>query len=145
MEVFGFMENENGDAIVTADKVLCEICDDWVKHSSNTANLLTHLKYYHFIEHEEIILFVRRAAAEEHSQLTSVTKIRHQPSIVEIISRKGAYKKDSSRYLTCQDALVAFICSDLQLIRVTGNPSFCQQLYTLDQDLNHILVHSLVE
>ena len=129
------MEDENGDAIVPSDEAICELCDERVKRSSNTTNLLTHLKRHHFIEHEEVVLAARREQSEspeEHSQSTSGTKTRHQPSIVDLISKKEAYKKDSPRYSTCQDALVAFICNDLQPISVVDSPSFRQLLYTLD-------------
>ena len=129
------MEDENGDAIVTSDEAICELCDEHVKCSSNTTNLLTHLKRHHFIEHEEVVLATRREQSEspeEHSQSTSGTKTRHQPSIVDLISKKEAYKKDSPRYSTCQDTLVAFICNDLQPISVVDSPSFRQLLYTLD-------------
>ena len=60
---FGFMEDENGDAIVTSDEAICELCDERVKRSSNT-NLLTHLKRHHFIEHEEVVLAARREQSE---------------------------------------------------------------------------------
>ena len=119
----------------TLDEAICELCDECVKHSSNTTNLFTHLKRHHFIEHEEIVLATRKEqteSPEEHSHSTSVTKTRHQPSIVNLISRKEAYKKDSPRYLICQDTLVAYICNDLQPISVVNSLLFCQLLYTLN-------------
>ena len=63
--------------------------------------------------------------------MTSCTKTKQQ-SLSDIISKKEAYKKNSPRYQTCQNALVFFMCNDLQPISVVDSPAFCQLLHTLD-------------
>ena len=100
-------------------------------------NLLTHLKQHHCIEYDEKISEIRKEEAQDtHSSsivenMMSCTKTKQQ-SLIDIISKKEAYKKNSPRYQTCQNALVFFMCNDLQPISVVDNPAFCQLLHTLD-------------
>ena len=121
---------------MTPDKAICELCNERVKHSNNTTNLLTHLKRHHSIEYDEIISKIRKEEAQD-SHLSSVventtgcTKSKQQ-SLTDIVSKKEAYK-NSPKYQTCQNALVFFTCNDLQPISVVNSPAFCQLLHTLD-------------
>ena len=122
---------------VTPDEAICELCNEWIKRSNNTTNLLTHLKQHHSIQYDEIISEIRNEEAQEnHSSptvenTTSSAKTKQQ-SLPEIISKKEPYKKNSPKYQTCQNALVSFMCNDLQPISVVDSPAFCQLLHTLD-------------
>ena len=117
--------------ILTPNKAICELCDEPVKCLNNTTNLLTHLKRHHFIQHEEIISEIRKEDSESVGN-SSTTSIGMQQSLMEMILRKEAYKRDSARYAACQSALVFFICDDLQPISVVDSPAFHQLLHTLD-------------
>jgi len=61
---FGFVANDEGQVIYMPTEAICELCDEHVKHSNNTTNLLMHLKRHHFIEHEEIISEIRKEEGE---------------------------------------------------------------------------------
>ena len=128
---FGFLTNDNSQVIVTPNKAICELCDEHVKCSNNTTNLLTHLKRHHFIQHEEIISEIRKEGSKSVGN-SSTTLTGKQQSLMEMILRKEAYKRDSARYAACQSALVFFICDDLQPIGVIDSPAFHQLLHTLD-------------
>ena len=86
---------------------------------------------------KEIISEIRKEEAQDsHSSsvvenTTSCTKTKQQ-SLTDIISKKEAYKKNSPRYQTCQNALVFFMCNDLQPISVVDSLAFRQLLHTLD-------------
>ena len=125
------MEEENGDARVTSDEAICELCDEGVKHSNNTTNLFTHLKHHHFIEHDETVLATRREQTElpeEHSQSTSVTKTRRQPTIVNLISRNEASRRifqDIQGVKMHSLILFVIICNRLVLLTVHHFASCC--------------------
>ena len=40
----GFLSDSDGIVKVTPDEAICELCNERIKHSNNTTNLLTHLK-----------------------------------------------------------------------------------------------------
>ena len=130
---FGFLVDDSGATKVTPEEAFCELCDERIKRSSNTTNLLTHLKRHHFIEYDEVIAAIRKqedeSSVEESS--TSLTKTKQQ-CLDDLILKKEAYKKNSLRYQTCQNALVSFICNDLQPISVVDSPAFRHLLFTLD-------------
>ena len=130
---FGFLVDDSGATKVTPEEAFCELCDERIKRSSNTTNLLTHLKRHHFIEYDEVIAAIRKqedeSSVEESS--TSLTKTKQQ-RLDDLILKKEAYKKNSLRYQTCQNALVSFICNDLQPISVVDSPAFRHLLFTLD-------------
>ena len=121
---------------MTPDEAICELCNERIKRSNNTANLLTHLKWHHSIKYDEIISKIRKEEAQDsHSSsavenTTSCTKTKQQ-SLTDIISKKEAYK-NSPRYQTCQNALVFFKCNALQPISIVDSPAFRQLLHTLD-------------
>ena len=69
------------------------------------------------------------SSVEESS--TSLTKTKQQ-RLDDLILKKEAYKKNSLRYQTCQNALVSFICNNLQPISVVDSPAFRHLLFTLD-------------
>ena len=133
----GFLSDSDGIVKVTPDEAICEWCNEQIKHSNNTTNLLTHLKRHHSIEYDEIISEIRNEDAQEsHSSpvvenTTSSTKTKQQ-SLPDIISKKEPYKNNSPRYQMCQNALVSFMCNDLQPISVVDSPTFRQLLHTLD-------------
>ena len=130
---FGFLVDDSGATKVTPEEAFCELCDERIKRSSNTTNLLTHLKRHNFIEYDEVIAAIRKqedeSSVEESS--TSLTKTKQQ-CLDDLILKKEAYKKNSLRYQTCQNALVSFICNDLQPISVVDSPAFRHLLFTLD-------------
>ena len=138
----GFLSDSDGIVKVTPDEAICELCNERIKHSNNTTNLLTHLKQHHSIQYDEIISEIRNEEAQEnHSSpavenTTSSAKTKQQ-SLPEIISKKETYKKNSPRYQTCQNALVSFMCNDLQPISVVDSPAFRQLLHTLDPRFEH--------
>ena len=128
------MDNTGGTK-VTPDEAIYELCDKQVKRSNNTTNLLTHLKRHHIIEYNKVILVLRSGegeSAKEQEQGTTNAKKAKQQNLVDMISKKEPYKKNSLRYQTCQDALVSFVCNDLQPISIVNSPTFGQLLYTLD-------------
>ena len=57
---FGFLADDNGQVIYTPNEAICELCDEHVKHSNNTTNLMTHLKRHHLVQYEEISLEIRK-------------------------------------------------------------------------------------
>ena len=130
---FGFLVDDSDATKVSPEEAFCELCDERIKRSSNTTNLLTHLKRHHFIEYDEVIAAIRKqedeSSVEESS--TSLTKTK-QECLDDLILKKEAYKKNSLRYQTCQNALVSFICNDLQPISVVDSPAFRHLLFTLD-------------
>ena len=132
---FGFLVDDIGGTKVTLDEAICELCDERVKHSNNTTNLLMHLKCHHIIEYNKVISMLRsgeREPSEEQEQGLTNAKKAKQQNLVDMILKKEPYKKSSLRYQMCQDALVSFICNDLQLFSIVDSPAFLQLLYTLD-------------
>ena len=45
---FGFLSDNDGTVKVTPDEIICELCNERIKCSNNTTNLLTHLIIYLF-------------------------------------------------------------------------------------------------
>jgi len=61
---FGFLTNDSGQAIYIPNEAICKLCNEHVKHSNSTTNLLTHLKGHHFIQHEEIISEIKKKESD---------------------------------------------------------------------------------
>ena len=62
---FGFLSDSDGILKVMPDEAICELCDERIKSSNNTTNLLTQLKCHHSIEHDEIISEIRNEEVQE--------------------------------------------------------------------------------
>ena len=48
--IFGFLADDNGQVIYTLNEAICELCDEQVKCSNNTTNLMAHLKCHHLVQ-----------------------------------------------------------------------------------------------
>ena len=123
---FGFVTDDCG-TIEKKDEVVCELCQQCVKYSKNTTNMLVHLKCHHVIQHNEI---ASKPSTSETSETS--TRISKQTTFTSCLTKSEPYKKNSTRYKSCQDALVQFICLDLQPISVVSSPAFLKFINTMD-------------
>ena len=123
---FGFAVDESGE-IADKTRVVCRLCERRVPYSGNTTNLFYHLQTNHPQEHKEVATKKAGdpAGKEKHESA-------RQRTISGCFSTQRSYGQQSVRYTECQDALVEFICKDLQPISIVDSPAFLRLLSTLD-------------
>ena len=77
---FGFLSDSDGIVKVTPDEAICELCNERIKRSNNTTNLLTHLKRPHSIEYDEIISEMRKLRKAIHLPQRKIRVVRRPSS-----------------------------------------------------------------
>ena len=123
---FGFTVDRSGE-INDKTRVVCRLCDRRVPYSGNTTNLFYHLQTNHPQEHKETA--TKKAGDSDGKEKCESSR---QRTISGCFSVQQAYGQRSARYTQCQNALVEFICKDLQLISIVDSLLFLQLLSTLD-------------
>ena len=123
---FGFATNENG-TIADKKRVNCTLCKKPIQFSGNTTNLSYHLQHNHPEQYDKICTEKQGAG-----KVSKGKTVINQSTLTACSTRQTPYKRSSQRYLTCEDALVEFICKDFQPISVVESPSFLKYTKTLD-------------
>ena len=92
------------------------------------ANLFYHLQINHPQEHKEVPTKKAGDSARKEKKTNQLDSAR----FLDVIPAQQAYVQHSARYVQCLNALVEFICKDLQSISIVDSPSFLQLLSILD-------------
>lgn len=114
---FGFQTDEHG--AMKMEEAFCQLCDGAIRYSKNTTNLQLHLKRHHPVQYAEIAPEARVTGDE-----ASTTKHCKQMSLAACCTKVEPYLKSSRRYQACENALVSFVCLDLQPVSVVSSQAF---------------------
>ena len=107
---FGFKEGDNS-------RVFCKLCVANLSYCKNTTNMQDHMKRYHL---------------EVYSNHVMVEKSSPKTTIAFCLSNSKPYNKTGRRFKECDNALVSFICKDMQPISIVESESFKSFVETLD-------------
>ena len=114
---FGFKEGDQS-------KVLCKVCNTLLSFCKNTMNMTMHLKRHHTDLHKEV--------APQPKNEGNDTKQNKQLTLTTCFNNNTPYSKTSSRFKASEEALVSFICSDIQPLSIADSVSFIRFVQTLD-------------
>ena len=101
------------------------MCDCTIPYSANTTNLLYHLQVNHPNEDSQVIQNKRKDSMSDVSQT-------NQTTVLGCFTHTSPYNSGSKRYRECEDALVRFVCKDLQPLCLVERLAFLQLVQTLD-------------
>ena len=118
---FGF-KVDSQEKIINKKEVICRKCEKLLPYSGNTTNLTHHLKQYH---EEEYSLLLKTAKS---SPCKSSKK--EQPKIEYFT--KSLYPRSSQRFKSCKDALVEYLCKDMEPLSAVDSLPFLKLIQTLD-------------
>ena len=109
---FGFTVDRSGE-INDKTRVVCRLCDRRVPYSGNTTNL------FKPTTPKSTKKLLRKKAGDSDGK--EKRESARQRTISGCFSVQQAYGQRSARYTQCQNALVEFICKDLQPISIVDS------------------------
>lgn len=119
---FGFKTDEKG-IILNKKEVLCQKCEQKLPYSGNTTNLTYHLKHCH---EEEYALLCKAQTP------SSTSKPKKKEQIQMDYFTKGLYTRGNQRYKSCENAVMEYICKDMEPLNTIDSIPFLRLLQTLD-------------
>ena len=119
---FGFKTDEKG-TILTKKEVLCQKCEQKLPYSGIMTNLTYNLKHCH---EEEYALLCKAQIP------SSSSKPKKKEQIQMDYFTKGFYTRGSQRYKTCENAVMDYICKDMEPLSTIDSIPFLQLVKTLD-------------
>ena len=122
--------------ITDKKEVYCSLCYHRLSYSGNTTNLFYHLEAKHESQFSEVApkkKTVIEATEGTHGQSSSPSPVLtpKRATINTWFDNSKPYTHNSSRYQHCEEAVIEFICKDLQPLSI-DSPPFLKLVGTLD-------------
>ena len=129
---FGFPANDSG-VIINKKEVYCRIYEQALSYSGNMTNLFYHLQANHENEYSEVA--PKKRTTEDTPSCSNPSPLLLTPkqaTIKSCFDSSRPYPCQSCRYQHCENAVIEFICKDLQPLSVIDSPAFLKLVGTLD-------------
>jgi len=133
---FGFPVNDAG-IITDKTEVYCTLCYHRLSHSGNTTNLFYHLEAKHKSQFSKVspkkkIITEASEGMPGQSSSPSPLLTPKRATINAWFDNSKPYTRHSSRYQHYEDAVIEFICKDLQPLCIVDSPPSLKLVGTLD-------------
>ena len=128
---FAFLANDSG-VIINKKEVYCRICEQSLSYSGNTTNLFYHLQANHETEYTEVAPKKKTIEDTPSHSNSSPLLTPKQATIKSCFDSSKPYPRQSPRYQHCENAVIEFVCKDLQPLSIVDSPPFLKLVGTLD-------------